>query len=257
MNTQFFEGDNVNISLSDDPKTKKYRRVISSLNGMFATIDFVTDPNINDEVYVVDWGQQYTKYLPWIKKFAPEYLGQFAYNISGSDLFTQGARFKVLANGPHLSNDHQSLYLIQSMDTNSCFLIENFGISTINVLDNLKKGSKLRIYLTDTEFEDATVKSNNENTVTIKFDDIKVGDTVVVSNWDHSLKKSVLWIENYAPEYVQYFAYGINGKSIFLPNATFRVVAKGEFLSDKVYLLQHRSESCFLLKECGIKTVNE
>lgn len=95
-----------------------------ALDRLFATKK--NEINISDMVKIIDNGSTYPIYTDWVLKYAPEYAVYFAYHQSAKN----GTKCRVVAKHTH-DIDGKMLYLIQSYDSDACYLISEDGIEKV------------------------------------------------------------------------------------------------------------------------------
>ena len=85
---------------------------------------------------VTDSGLCYATYDQWIRNHFPRYVIDFLYNHSIADIKSDRL-YKIIGHAPHDSYDRE-LYLIQDMDTNQVFIIEEEGITKATTTISVK-----------------------------------------------------------------------------------------------------------------------
>ena len=97
---------------------------------------------------VVDTGLCYTTYSKWIKRHFVDYEDSFEYRHSIADI-KRDRMYKIIGHAPHDDFDVE-LYLIQDMDTEQVFIIEEKGISKCDLYATIKNTTTLRCDKLDT-----------------------------------------------------------------------------------------------------------
>lgn len=103
-----------------DPITKETKKV--------GVAEELTAKCIEQEYCIVtDSGLVYLQYENWVKKHFPDYIDYFEYNHKLSDI-KPDRLYKIIGKAPHIDHGKTMLYLIQDMDTEQVFIVEEEGI---------------------------------------------------------------------------------------------------------------------------------
>lgn len=107
-----------------DPITKETKPLTTARS----MVDELTQQLLQTEYcIVIDSGLCYTTYDDWIRKNFGGYIVYFGYNHSLADIKSDRL-YKVIGHAPHDDYPKIELYLIQDMDTEQVFIIEEEGI---------------------------------------------------------------------------------------------------------------------------------
>lgn len=125
---------------------------------------------------------------------------------------------------------------------------------TITIKEDAIKANMGKKYVSCKKQED--IKSSINSALDMLFDsEIKVGDTVKVTNYGYGYSSYATWVTKNAPAFAVYYQYGSNNID---DKCTYKVVAKAEhsFGDDHMlYLIQKEDNKCYLIREKGIKKV--
>lgn len=91
---------------------------------------------------VTNSGLTYTSYETWIKRNFPDYLGCFFSDHDIEDI-KPDRLYRVIGHAPHKENSKVELYLIQDMDTEQVFIIEEEGITKTTTMISVKNTNTL------------------------------------------------------------------------------------------------------------------